>query len=213
VLDKTKIDNFFAKRAQISDPNLATHYKEDDTILFDTGLIEQYIDSSSTVLDLGCGPGRTTNVLESKVSYIKAVDKQRAFLDFCNNSPKIETVESDLTEFHDNKQYDVILLFGIFNYFNDDEVKTIYNNCFAMLKDNGVMLVKHACGVEEDVIIDHYSEQIDDWYHVLYRHTSKDELLLQQSGFETTMIDIYPERLNPWKNTHYYAFVAKKDLS
>lgn len=210
MLDKNKIDDFFARRTQILNPNLATHYKEDDSIQFDIDLISKYINSSSEVLDLGCGPGRTTNILEPNVSYIKAVDKQRAFLTFCSKSPKVETVESDLTEFIDNRKYDVILLFGIMNYFNDEEVETIYNNCFNMLKDDGVIIVKHASGVREDVIINKYSEQIGDWYHAIYRHVDRDNLLIQQSGFKAIMVDIYPERLNPWENTHYYAFVAKK---
>ncbi|WP_077619682.1 class I SAM-dependent methyltransferase [Bacillus sinesaloumensis] len=210
MLDKEKIDSFFERRTEISNPNIATHYKEDDTIQFDIALIDKYIDSSSTVLDLGCGPGRITNLLEPKVFYIKAVDKQKAFLEYCTNSPKVETVESELTEFNDDSKYNVILLFGIMNYFDDEDVKKIYKNCFSMLKNNGVIIVKHASGINKDVIVDKYSEQIGDWYHAIYRHVVRDDKLLRQSGFEPNIIDIYPERLNPWENTHYYAFVAKK---
>ncbi|MCZ1264081.1 class I SAM-dependent methyltransferase [Paenibacillus tundrae] len=210
MLDKNKVDSFFKRRAKISDPELATHYKKDDTINFDINLIEKYVNTDSKILDLGCGPGRITNILESKVSYIKAVDNQKEFLSSCTNSPKVEKVVAHLADFQDDNKYDAILLFGVLNYFNNDEVEKIYNNCNSMLKMDGVLIVKHACGIFEDVIIDKFSEQINDWYHVLYRHIDKDQVLLEQAGFSSSVVDIYPPRLNPWSNTHYHAFVAKK---
>ncbi|WP_426333561.1 class I SAM-dependent methyltransferase [Paenibacillus silvae] len=210
MLDKNKVDSFFKRRAKITDPELATHYKKDDTIYFDLNLIEEYIADDSVVLDLGCGPGRMTNKLEQKVSYIKAVDNQAEFLSHCINSSKVEKVVSNIVDFQDSNKYDVILLFGVLNYFNDDEVEVIYANCKKMLKEDGVLIVKHACGEVENVIIDKFSEQINDWYHVLYRHIDQDRLLLSQAGFSFSMVDVYPPRLNPWSNTHYYAFIAKK---
>ncbi|OPA75647.1 hypothetical protein BVG16_20130 [Paenibacillus selenitireducens] len=214
MLDKEKIKVFFERRAQVEDPNLATHFKDDDTIDFDIELINKYINESSKVLDLGCGPGRITNRLEPHVSYIKSVDNQEKFLEHCIQSPKIKTVVSDLPYFLEPSKFDVILLFGVVTYFNDEEVQKIYKNCYHMLADEGILIVKHACGINDDVIIDKYSEQIGEWYHVFYRHIENDIQLLDQSDFYiTNKIDIYPERLNPWENTHYYAFVAKKSFS
>lgn len=79
-----------------------------------------------------------------------------------------------------------------------------------MLKNNGHLIVKHQSAVKEDVEIIKFSDKLQSNYFALYRHKDKDESLLTQQGFNVQSIDIYPNDMNPWDNTHHYAYVAKK---
>ena len=49
---------------------------------------------------------------------------------------------------------------------------------------------------------------LDDW--IEYKKVEKDEELLKEFFQKVTIKDIYPKRLNPWPNTHFYAFIASK---
>lgn len=208
-MDKAKIDEFWNRRASITSPRIATHFKEDDTLDYDVSLIESLLSADSKVLDLGCGTGAVTNRIADKVQEICAVDKQAGFLEHITRSPGVRTVQSDVLGFFDTQRYDMILLFGVMNYFSEREAEEIYANCSAMLSDGGTLLVKHACGVQDTVVVDQYSEEIQDHYHAVYRHVDIEQRLLCKQ-FKVEKVDIYPDHLNRWENTHFYAFVCHK---
>lgn len=207
-LDRKKIDKFWEKREKIKDPRVSTHFKTDSTHLFDLALIRKYVTPKTKLLDLACGTCFLSNELVNEVAYIKAMDKFGRFLKHCNISDTFITEEADLIGYKDNNMYDIILGFGIMNYFDNEEASSIYKNMATMLSKDGVFIVKHQSGINEDVLIDAYSDQIGDTYHALYRNVNTDKKLLEQY-FQVEVIDIYPSKLNPWPNTHFYAFVCK----
>ncbi|MCM3128277.1 class I SAM-dependent methyltransferase [Paenibacillus provencensis] len=209
MLDKDKVNSFWNRRAEVNDPVVATHLKHDDAVEYDENLVRKYIKSNNVkVLDLGCGTGRTTNRIEKYVGSIRAVDKQQKFLDHCIKSKKVELVCADVETYLDETKYDIILLFGVMNYLSLEEANNVYKNCKKMLGDGGVLLVKHACGVKENVYVDHYSEAIADNYCAEYRYVELEKNLLENEGFNVEILDIYPDHLNPWSNTHFYAFIC-----
>ncbi len=210
MLNKEKIDKFWRNRSEIKDPRLATHFKHDECLNYDINFILKYVSSYSHILDLGCGTGAIVNRLEPYVTHITAIDKNSAFLTFCIDSPKIVKKTVDIANYDDTKQYDLIIIFGVLNYLNDDEVTQLYKRCHRFLKKNGKLLIKHACGIHEDVIIDNYSEALGQCYHALYRSLIKDQQLIADSFSHYSVVDIYPSYLNPWENTHFYAFVVDK---
>lgn len=209
-INKSKVDNFWKRRTEIKDPLVSIHFKIDNTHTFDEKLVNEYVKKNYSVLDLACGTCFLANRLTSKVKFIKAVDKYGKFLKYCNRSENLITVEKDIINFKDKIKYNVILLFGIMNYFDDIDAVKIYENCKKMLKKNGVLIVKHQCGINEDVVVDNYSKIIDDNYHAVYRELKNDKRLLHLFFKKIKIIDIYPKKLNPWKNTHFYAFVCQK---
>jgi len=208
-MDKGKIDAFWNRRANVSDPRLATHFKHDNTLEYDIQLIEFYLKEEAKLLDLGCGTCAITNYFESKVNFICAVDKHEGFLQHCSNSNKIELIISDIASYRDDRKYDCIIIFGVMNYLSEDDARSLYERCQKMLTKRGVLIVKHACGVEEDIVVDKYSEAISDWYYAVYRWVDKEKNLLSEY-FNVKIVDIYPPELNPWENTHFYAFVCNE---
>ena len=210
-LDKTKIDAFWKSRTEIDNPRIATHYKQDDTHEYDLVLIRKYLKPTTHLLDMGCGTCFLSNQLIGDVAHIVAVDKYKEFLQHAVSSPKIETIASDLLNYSDDRKYDVIIMFGVANFFNDAELMKLYSFCASHLSDEGVFIVKHTCGIQEDVVIDNYSEQIGQHYHAIYRLDSREQKMLESVFSDVCKVDIYPERLNPWPNTHFYAFVCKQN--
>jgi trans-aconitate methyltransferase len=210
ILDKNKIDHFWRSRSKEEDPRIATHFKQDATLELDVAFIKRYVSPDSRVLDLGCGTGTVSNQIASSCSYIRAIDKVDAFLKHCNTAPHISVGVSDIVTYLDQDQYDVIILFGVMIYIEEHEASKIYANCHQMLKPNGKLIVKHACGVTEDVIVDTFSTEINDWYHAVYRFHEKEKKLINAHFNTVEKIDIYPPELNRWSNTHVYAFVASK---
>ena len=209
-MDKKKVDAFWSKRAKIEDPRVATHFKKDDTHVYDLELIRKYTNPNSDILDLGCGTCYLANELVDEVHYIKAVDKYPEFLKHCRHVPNLETLASYVLDYTDTRTYDLIVLFGVVMYFSEDDTKKIYNMCKQLLKPTGTLIVKHQCGVNEDVAIDNYSPTIGDTYYAVYKHVTKDKKLLEKY-FNVEVVDIYPPRLNPWPNTHFYAFIGTNE--
>ncbi len=65
--------------------------------------------------------------------------------------------------------------------------------------------------MNEDVIINKYSEELKTIYYSEYRTVEKEKYLLAQAGFKNfEVFDIYPAECNRWDNTHFFAIVAEK---
>ena len=102
-------------------------------------------------------------------------------------------------------------MFGISQYFNKKEITNIYKKYRNYLKNNGKIIIKNQFGIDQDVIISGYSENLKTDYFSEYRHLEKEMDILNNVGFKNIkVIDIYPSKYNRWKNTHFYAIVAEK---
>lgn len=207
-LDKSQIREFWARRAKLTDSRLATHFKHDDALLYDVEFVRRHLPPDARILDLGCGTGAMVQALRPQASFIRAVDQEEKFVERVVVDEVVSTQVADVVGYRDSNQYDAILVFGVLNYLSDHDARILYENCQAMLAPKGVLIVKNACGVHEDVVVNHYSEEIGDWYHALYRFYWR-ELGLLEERFEVEVNDIYPRHLNRWRDTHYYAFVGR----
>lgn len=209
-MNRKKIDHFWQERTKIKDPRIATHFQYDDTHIYDLRLIKKLIKPNSEVLDLACGTCYISNQFVDQVKYIKAVDKFPQFLKFCKKTEKLEIVVCDILTFTDSKKYDLILLIGIMLFFDDQDSETIYKKCHELLKKNGVLLVRHQCGVKEDVVVNKYSQTVGGNYYARYKHLDKEAKMLKRIFPTVEIVDSLPKRLNPWPNTHHYAFICRK---
>lgn len=205
-MDKKKINLFWSNRTKIANKKKATHYH--NTYKYDLALINNYANSKSKVLDLGCGNCSLSNKLLNKVKYIKALDKYPEFLKYCVKNKKLETKAINILKYQDKKKYDLILLFGVINFFSEREEFKIYRLCKSWLKKTGILLIKHQIGINKEIIIDKYSQELKDNYYARYPHIKKMIFILKKY-FKIKIIDIYPEKFNPWPNTHFYAFICK----
>lgn len=182
-----------------------------DHTQMDADFIMKYADAETDILDLGSGSGLILNKLYDKVGYICAVEPFKEFAKFIIVSNNIEIHYQTLMSFNKNKQFDLITIFGVLHYFNEEEAIAIYQKYYSYLKIGGKIIVKNQFGVKEDVIVDGYSEEQQRDYFASYRHIDKEQRILETIGYKNVeAVDIYPSECNRWENTHFYAIVAER---
>jgi SAM-dependent methyltransferase len=202
-----KIFNYYDKLAKKADNPLITRNKAKDFTKYDVEFLKKFGDKNKILLDLGSGTGLTINNLIDDFKEIIAVEKYREFSKFIDK--RIKVIEADLKEFDFNLKFDIVTLFGVMNYFSFDEARELYERIFNSF--NGIMIIKNQFGVNDDVVVDGFSEELNSYYFSEYRYIEKEINLLKNIGFKIKeVVDIYPKEYNRWENTHFYAIVCEK---
>lgn len=182
------------------------HYKED------ANFILRFTDKNTDILDLGAGSGGALNLYYNKINFVLAVEKFKEFSNLIVRADNVEIINADIKDFDTNKKFDLVLLFGVMQFFNEQESKQIYTKCKKFLqKERGKskLLIKQQFGLKEDVFVE-YSNELKQKYFSTYRHIDKEIELLKNAGFKTiSKFDIYDKKANRWENTHFYALVCE----
>lgn len=182
-----------------------------DYTSLDAQFIVGYANSESEILDLASGTGQAINKYHAQVGSIDAVEKFSNFSKFINKSPNIRVFNEDVVDFVPDKDYDLILMFGLVQYFNEDEIKTLYAYYRNYLKPEGKLIVKNQFGVDSDVTVGGVSEELGVPYYSEYRHIKKEENIIRSVGYAATeVVEIYPPEASRWVDTHFYAIIANK---
>ena len=209
-----KILPYYNQLAKNISTPLATRNKSKDFSKYDIQLMKSFSGKDKTLLDLGSGTGLLINHLVDDFKKIVAVEKYPEFSKFISNTPKITVINEDLLKLDlpKDEKFDIISLFGVMNFFDSEEATTLYSKIKKYLKDNGLLIVKNQFGIEEDVIVEGYSEELKTDYYSEYRHVEKENDILKSVGFsKINVVDIYPPEYNRWDNTHFYALICSLD--
>lgn len=211
--NKNALDFFKKMTDRAKDnPNCVKMAKNTDFTHIDADFILKYADENSEILDLGSGTGLTVNKIYNKVQSIECIEPFKEFSDHIVKNKNISVINQSVLDFDTDKQYDLVAVFGLIQYFNKEESTAIYKKCLKWMKPNGKIIIKNQFGVNEDVLIAGYSEEQKTDYFSQYRHLDKEVLLLENLGFKNVeAFDIYPPEANRWQNTHFYAIVADKN--
>jgi predicted TPR repeat methyltransferase len=182
-----------------------------DHTRIDADFILKYADKKTALLDLGSGTGLIINKIYDKIGNITCVEPFEGFTKFIAKSGNVHIKHATLMNFEDIQKYDLITIFGVLHYFNEQEAVDIYTKYYPHLKKGGKLIVKNQFGVNEDVTVDGYSEEQKTNYFAQYRHIGKEQKMLETVGYKNIeIVDIYPPECNRWDNTHFYAIVAEK---
>jgi SAM-dependent methyltransferase len=204
---------FYKNMSQNSslNPNSVKLAKNSDFSNIDANFILKYTNKHSVVLDLGSGTGLVINKIYKKINYILAIEPFKEFTNFIIKTPKIKIINENILNFKSHEKFDLITIFAVVQYFNQNEIIKIYTKCRNNLKNNGKLIIKGQFGVKDDVLISGYSDELKTDYYSQYRHLKKEINILKKIGYKNIKsIDIYPPECNRWNNTHFYAITAEK---
>ncbi|KKW94089.1 class I SAM-dependent methyltransferase [Sphingobium chungbukense] len=206
-IDGAKIDRFWEVRSRQSAVEAARFHPEFTPC--DLELIEPHLTSGATILDLGCGTCALANAIAARETvHVHAVDKYPGMLDFADKRPNLSTEVADAIDYSRDRQFDIILLFGVINSIPDaDDRMQIYGTLRQMLRPGGKLIVKSQFGIAEEVLVDAYSNDLGMDYAAIYPCVDDEEERLKRL-FSITRIDPYPAEYNKWPNTHFYAFLC-----
>lgn len=182
---------------------------QNDFTALDADFIMKYANKSSKILDLASGTGLTINKYYKKVGHIDAVEVFSEFTKFIPRSSNIKIYNESIVDFEIKQKYDIVLMFGIVQYFNEKEMRSLYNKYKDYIKPQGKLIIKNQFGVNEDVVVEGVSKELGRPYYSQYRYLKKELSMLKSIGFcEIEVVDIYPATANRWDNTHFYAITA-----
>ena len=207
--------DFFAKAVEKGSVSPLTKYNsKQELVLFDAALILKYADTTTEMCDLASGDGSIINQLTNSVKRIVAVEPFKEYSDKIVRGLNVAVFNETIQSFDSKDSFDLVTFFGGAQYFGANEIAEIYKKCFHLLKPQGVLIVKNQFGVQEDVVVSGYSEELKADYFSEYRHLPKEQEILASVGFvDFEVVDIYPPEHNRWENTHFYAIVCKRASS
>ncbi len=185
--------------------------KQSDFTKLDSAFILTFANKKTTILDLASGSGLIINKIYEKVAKIVAVEYFEQFSKYIIKASNVIIVNEDISKYSTKDTFDLITLFGVVQYFDEEETLNLYKKYINNLNPNGKIIVKNQFGVKEDVIISGYSDELKTEYFSHYRTLQKESDMLKKAGFNNiSIVDIYPPECSRWDNTHFYALVAER---
>lgn len=95
-------------------------------------------DKNSTVLDLGCGNGALSEVLQDKGYLVKGIDASKELLNVAKkNHPDIEFILADATNFSIPEPVDVVFSNAVFHWIDKERQQDMLKCVYNALKENG----------------------------------------------------------------------------
>lgn len=210
-MSNKQIHSYYEKMASRIQSPIETRNKAKDFSGFDIDFMLRHASPEKRLLDLGAGTGLLVNHLVGKFKHIHAVEKYENFAKFIRRDGDITVTTHDVLSFDTEHRYDIVSAFGLLNFFSEEEARQLFGKMYRFLGDAGTAIVKHQMGVSGNVIVDGFSEELQQPYYSEYRHVELEKNLLLQAGFSSVeVVDIYPAEYNRWENTHFYALVGTK---
>ncbi len=203
------IRGFWLGRTSVEGPKAARFHSRHDP--YDLAAIHELCGPGARVLDLGCGTCVIANLLVSELDCsVHAVDYVPDFLGNALDHPRLSTEVGDARTYSTPERFDLILSLGVITYLETAAERTgMYERCASMLAPGASLLLKAQFGVEEEVVVETYSEDLGAHYRAVYPQLDE-ELARMGEWFEVEVHDPYPPELSPWDNTHFHHLVARR---
>lgn len=143
----------------------------------------------SLVLDLGCGNGALTRVLQEKGYVVKGMDASREFLDIARkNYPDIEFIQGDAADFTLSESVDVVFSNAVFHWIDRERQRDMLKCVYNVLKREGQFVFEFGgCGNNQlihgalaEIFSEHgYCYEMPFYFPTISEYTA----LLENTGF------------------------------
>lgn len=233
-VDKENVKKFFDKRAEkaknskdsnvtmLQDDNPEIALKRDE---YEKKFVWRHlpVDTQSRVLDIGCGIGRWGEAfLESNVAAYYGIDISDGLIEIAKSNfkdyPNFQFEVSDPINFLQSKdqKLDIVIVSGVLNYINDNELQIILKELNKVIAPNGVIYFRIPISVQEKrlTLKEHWSEELNEFYSSIYRTNGEYiEAFKEQLVDMELIVDefLYKEdQLNNREETKQKVYILKK---
>lgn len=230
-MDKNSIKKFWdnqGKKTYLS--NEAISSLEEDPILSNLRIqteiskimpmIEERVNSKSSILDLGGGAGQWAFRFSSLVQEVSLVEFSDTMINLAIQSAankkvnNISFYNSSAQNFIQSHSYDLIWISGLLIYLDDIECESLIKNSYKMLDPDGRILLRDGTGIETKYEIrNQFSTSLQLEYSATYRTNDEYKDLFFKHGFElVSSQDMFENGspLNKWKETRLRLYEFKK---
>jgi ubiquinone/menaquinone biosynthesis C-methylase UbiE len=230
-MDKDSIRKFWDKQGKKKHlTNEAISSLEEDPILSNLRIqteiskimpiIEERVNSKSSILDLGGGAGQWALRFSSLVKEVTLVEFSDTMINLAIQSAadkkahNISFYHSDAQNFIQPYSYDLIWISGLLIYLDDIECESVIKNSYEMLDSDGRILLRDGTGIgTKHEIRNQFSSSLQLEYSATYRTNDEYKDLFFKHGFElVSSQDMFENGspLNKWKETRLRLYEFKK---
>lgn len=233
-IDYKQVGAFFenrAKKYKEDTPYTVTMYQDNNPDLVDKRnkqeveiiLPKLELNSSSTILDVGCGIGRWSDAVDTEIKEYCGVDFSADLIRIAKERSKLKKNRDwrvgsakDIEAICKGEKYSHIMVMGVMMYLNDDDVIQMLKGIGELCEESSVIALREPIGIDERLTLkEHFSEDLEDTYNAIYR--TREEILdycketIMRKGFKAAEMGyLFDKSLNNRKETCQYFFVFKR---
>ena len=166
----------------------------------------------NSIIDLGCGDGSTTIMLQelNKIKNFYCYDISPGLIETFKNINRSSNIESFVQNFSDNnyslKTSDLCISFGLFMCLGDEDL----NNLVSKIKSD-FFISRNPCSLKGREEVNTFSEKIGENYSGIYRTTDEYREIFEKHGFNSIKISrAYPDDIESAFGTKQFFFVCER---
>ncbi len=194
---------------------IARKYYEDKKGLYPKEDLEEFLSHlphSSSILDLGCGPGQASKVFYERKHIVTGLDFSEEMLKIAKKEvPNAKFVLEDirnLNKIFENESFEGIWACSSFLNMHKKEIPSVINQVYNLLKDKGIFYISVKEGKGEE-------DFIDERYNNIKRHFSylkKQEIinLLKSNKLKPIYFSSKPRNYSNDPEHIWINFIARK---
>ena len=191
---------------------------------FQIGKFEKYILKERSILDVGCGYGRTLSELYNHgFKNLTGIDYSQGMINRGLKSyPYLNLIKNDgeSIPFHDN-EFDAVLLIAVLtSNIKDEEQENLISEISRVLKDGGILYINDYLINQDERNLERYNKYEDKYgtYGIfelpegaVFRHHTEEHILKLVNGFEELVFEkIVYDTMNGHKSNGFYYIGRKK---
>jgi ubiquinone/menaquinone biosynthesis C-methylase UbiE len=161
-------------------PAAARYYECNPEFPNDLEFYISHVSTDASVLELGCGTGRTTLPLSKYCKSIRGIDISSAMIDICKekiskeniSDMKVKVEVGDITKFNFEDKFDIIIApyRTIQNLVTDDEVKQLFERIKLHLAPRGKCILTAFNPKEKQLLCQSWSKNEEQVSISLFHH-------------------------------------------
>ncbi len=193
-------------------PELYLKFNEERTQPAKDLVTRIHVKNPEKIMDVGCGPGNSTNVLSSRwpESEIVGIDSSASMIESAkNNYPDIEWRIEDATKMETEEKYDIIFSNATIQWIQDQE--KLISDLVKMLKNNGALAVQVPMyhnmpvsrAIEKVSLNERWKEQTSG---------ASDAFTFHSSDYYYDILSVKLKSVNMWKTSYFHIMHSHQNI-